>query len=119
MRALLSAIVGLAPNMQAVGEASDGNEAVAAAELRKPEVILLDLAMPHFSGLEALPQLRRVAPEAKIVVLSGFASSLVADEVLALGATSYLEKGATPDTIIATIERALASDAIPIQTASV
>ena len=71
-------------------------------------MILLDLAMPKLSGLEALPELRRVAPNAQIIVFSGFASDAVADEVIALGAASYLEKGASPDTIVATIEQALA-----------
>jgi DNA-binding NarL/FixJ family response regulator len=65
--------------------------------------------MPVRSGLEALPELRQVAPDARIIVLSGFAGSIVAEEVIALGAAGYLEKGADPDTIVATIEQALAS----------
>ena len=71
-------------------------------------MILLDLAMPIRSGLEALPELLKVAPDAQIIVFSGFAGSIVAEEVIALGAASYLAKGAGPDTIVATIEQALA-----------
>lgn len=110
MRTLLGVIVGTGLGMRVVGEAMDGNEAIVEAKRLQPNVILLDLAMPNLSGLEALPELRRVAPDAKIVVFSGFANATVADEVMALGAASYLEKGANPDTIIATIDEALASN---------
>ena len=110
MRGLLRAIVEAAPGMHVIGEAANGNEAIVEAARLHPDVILLDLAMPSLSGFDALPELRRVAPDAQIVVLSGFAGSSVAQQVIALGAASYLEKGAAdPDTIVASIERALAS----------
>jgi DNA-binding NarL/FixJ family response regulator len=109
MRSLLAAIIGYSPGMRVAGEAADGNDAVFQARRLQPNVILLDLAMPIRSGLEALPELRQVAPDARIVVFSGFAGSIVAEEVIALGAAGYLEKGADPDTIVATIERAIAN----------
>ena len=109
MRSLLGAIVGTSLRMQVVGEAADGNDAVVQATLLQPSLILLDLAMPIRSGLEALPELRQVAPDARIIVFSGFAGSIVAEEVIALGATGYLEKGADPDVIVATMEQALAN----------
>ena len=108
MRALLGAVVGTSSGLRVIGEACDGNDAVAQATLLQPDVILLDLAMPVRSGLEALPELRRVAPDARIIVFSGFAGTIVAEEVIALGAAAYLEKGADPDVIVATIEQALA-----------
>ncbi len=108
MRVLLAVIVDTAHRLHVAGEAADGNEAILAATRLQPDVILLDLAMPNRSGLEALPELRRVAPDAQIVVLSGFAEATVADEVLALGAHTYLQKGADPDTIVATIQSAAA-----------
>lgn len=109
MRTLLGAIVGTSLGMRVVGEAADGKEAVVQATRLQPHVILLDLAMPIRSGLEALPELRQVAPDARIIVFSGFAGSIVAEQVIGLGAAGYLEKGADPDTIVATIEQALAS----------
>lgn len=109
IRTLLSAIVDDSPGMRVVGEAADGNEAIVEAIRLRPKVILLDLAMPNRNGLEALPELRRLAPDAQIIVFSGFASTAVAEQVLALGAASYLEKGADPDTIVAAIEQALAN----------
>jgi DNA-binding NarL/FixJ family response regulator len=108
MRALLTLIVDTAHGLRVAGEAGDGDEAVFEATRLQPDVILLDLAMPNRSGLEALPDLRRVAPDAQIVVLSGFPSATVADEVLALGARTYLQKGEDPETIIATIQSAAA-----------
>jgi DNA-binding NarL/FixJ family response regulator len=108
MRSLLGAIVGSSLRLRMVGEAADGNDAVVQATRLQPRVILLDLAMPIRSGLEALPDLRLAAPDATIIVFSGFAGSIVADEVITLGAACYLEKGADPDTILATIEDALA-----------
>jgi DNA-binding NarL/FixJ family response regulator len=108
IRRLLGTIVGGEPGLRVVGEAADGNEAIVEALALQPDVILLDLAMPRRSGLEALPELRRVAPETRIVVLSGFTSANVAEEVLALGAVSYVEKGADPTAIVAAITHALA-----------
>ena len=107
MRTLLCAVVEMGADLGVAGEAADGREAIEEARRLQPDVILLDLAMPNYSGLEALPELRTVAPDARIVVLSGFAASTVADHVLALGATSYLQKGATPDEIVSTIHGVL------------
>jgi two-component system invasion response regulator UvrY len=109
MRVLLAEIVGSGLGLSVVGEAVDGNEAIVEAIRLQPEVILLDLAMPNRNGLEALPELRRVAPDAQIVVFSGFSSRTVAEQVLELGAASYLEKGADPDAIVAAIALALAT----------
>jgi DNA-binding NarL/FixJ family response regulator len=111
VRALVGIIVDRALGLTVVGEAADGNEAIVEATRLQPDVIILDLAMPRLSGLEAIPALRRVAPRAQIIVFSGFASASVAEQVLALGAVSYIEKGASPDTIVATIEQALADAA--------
>ncbi len=108
MRTLLGMIVRASSKLDVVGEASNGNDAVVQAARLQPSVILLDLAMPVRSGLDALPELREVAPDARVIVYSGFAGGIVADDVLALGAAGYLEKGAPPDTIIATLEQALA-----------
>ena len=109
IRKLLSEIVNGAPGLRVVGEAADGNEAIVEATSLQPDVILLDLAMPSRSGLEALPELRRLAPTAQTIVLSGFAVANVSEEVLALGAVAYLEKGASPETIVAAIEQAFAN----------
>jgi len=109
VRILVGVIVDTTPGLRVAGEAADGNEAIIQATRLQPDVIVLDLAMPNLSGLEALPELRRVAPDAQIIVFSGFAAASVAEQAIALGAVSYLEKGASPATIVATIEDALAN----------
>jgi DNA-binding NarL/FixJ family response regulator len=100
-------VIAAAPALHIVGEAGDGVEAIAEARRLQPDVILLDLAMPVLSGLEALPELRVVAPDATIVVLSGFASAIVADQVRAAGAEAYLEKGSGIDEIVAALTSAV------------
>jgi DNA-binding NarL/FixJ family response regulator len=107
VRGFLRQIVDGTPRLRVVGDASDGHEAIVEATRLQPDVILLDLAMPNLNGLEALPELRRVAPAARILVFSGFSTANVAELVLARGAAAYLEKGARPATIIATIEQVL------------
>jgi DNA-binding NarL/FixJ family response regulator len=111
MRGMLGAVVDLIPGMRVAGEAADGEVAISEASRLQPDVILLDLAMPVMSGLDALPRLREVASDAKIVVLAGFSTETVADQVLALGADRYLEKGTDLDTIIAAIENVVAEPA--------
>jgi DNA-binding NarL/FixJ family response regulator len=108
MRNLLRVVIDLAPGVRIVGEAADGEVAIREASRLQPDVILLDLAMPVLSGLDALPRLRQCAVAAKIIVLARFSAATVADQMYALGAASYLEKGADPEAIVATIEHVVA-----------
>jgi DNA-binding NarL/FixJ family response regulator len=108
VREMLRTVVELRRSFRCVGEAGDGNDAVAAAARLQPDVILLDLAMPHRTGLDSLPELRRVAPAASIIVFSGFSMAVVAEEALGLGADLYLTKGADPEAINDAIEQAVA-----------
>jgi DNA-binding NarL/FixJ family response regulator len=115
MRMLLRVIVELRSKdrageraLRVVGEARDGYEAISEANRLQPDVILLDLSMPNMTGLDALPVIKQVSPEAKVIVLSGFAASTVAADVLASGADRYIEKGADPDSIANAIEEVAA-----------
>jgi DNA-binding NarL/FixJ family response regulator len=104
MRRLLGYVIGLHAGLCVVGEARDGNEAIAEAARLQPDVILLDLSMPRRTGFDVLPEIKQVAPAARIIVLSGFSASTVEADVLALGAERYVEKGASSDTIAAAIQ---------------
>jgi signal transduction histidine kinase len=79
-----------------VGEAANGVEAVELARVSQPDAVLLDLAMPKMDGLEAIPAILQECPGTKIVVLSGFESSVMANEALDRGAHAYLPKGTMP-----------------------
>lgn len=109
MRLLLTSVVESHPGLRVVGEARDGYEAVTEARRLQPDVVLLDLSMPRRTGLDALPELRQVAPAAEVIVLSGFIASTIEADVLALGAARFIEKGADPDDIIAAIEEVTAA----------
>ena len=76
-----------------VGEGADGIEGLALIERERPDLVLLDLAMPNMDGLEVLEELHRRKWDRPIVVFSGFANEAMIDKAMALGATSYVKKG--------------------------
>lgn len=93
VRMLLRAQLEMDGRFAVVGEANDGSVAVEIAQEQQPDLIVLDLAMPRVDGLTALPLLREAAPNARIVVLSGFDPITVGPKVLAKGASRCVEKG--------------------------
>ncbi len=80
-------------DMEVVAEAADGVEALDVARHLKPDVILLDIAMPRMNGLEAAPLLKEVAPRSRIVVLSMYEKEAYTREALAVGIRGYVLKG--------------------------
>lgn len=80
-------------DIEVVGEAGDGAEAVKIVSELQPNALVLDLAMPVMDGFEAIPEVRRRAPETKIIVLSGFDRATMSERALSLGADMYFEKG--------------------------
>jgi DNA-binding NarL/FixJ family response regulator len=115
IRLLLRIMIERSSGIRVVGEAADGEQVIAAATRLQPDVILLDLAMPTRTGLDALPELRQVAPRAAIIVFSGFAGASVVEQALARGADHFLQKGAAPTLILATIEQCLGNRRAPEQ----
>ncbi len=80
-------------DMEVVGEAGDGVEALEAARHLRPDVILLDIAMPRMNGLEAAPLLRDACPRSQIVILSMYEKEAYTREALAVGIKGYVLKG--------------------------
>jgi DNA-binding NarL/FixJ family response regulator len=99
VRELVRVVLELEGN-EVVSEAENGREAVDEAERLQPDVVLLDLSMPVMDGLEALPEIRRVAPATRVVVLSGFDNQRLVSQALALGADDYVPKGGDPEEIV-------------------
>src|SRR6188472_2662141 len=85
----LMSIVLTRSGMQVVGQAGDGRAGVEVVRTERPDVVLLDLAMPVMDGVEALPIIRELVPDARIIVLSAF-SGAVTEQVLESGADGYL-----------------------------
>jgi DNA-binding NarL/FixJ family response regulator len=108
LRTLLTIALDLESDLEVVASAADGLEALELAERFRPDVILLDLVMPKMDGLQALAELRKALPGARVVVLSGLQESLMGETVRDLGAAAFVEKGTDPSTIAATIRQAAA-----------
>jgi DNA-binding NarL/FixJ family response regulator len=80
------------PDWQVVAEAGDGREAVRQAEQHKPDVAVIDVAMPLLNGIEATRQIARRVPSVRILVLSMHADEAYVTQILKAGATGYLLK---------------------------
>jgi DNA-binding NarL/FixJ family response regulator len=78
--------------LQVVGDASDGLEAVQKAVELKPDLILMDIGFPSLNGIEAARQIRKLVPESKIIFLSQESSAEVVQEAMGVGAAGYVIK---------------------------
>jgi DNA-binding NarL/FixJ family response regulator len=102
-RELLTLMLTRAHDLQVVGEASNGIEAIELVRAQAPDVLLLDVAMPVMDGLAALPKVREVSPNTRVILLTGFASERVRQEATQAGVALCLEKGARPDLVVEAI----------------
>lgn len=114
-RVLLRVLMEQDGRFDIVGEAGDGSEALSLAAETHPDVVVLDLAMPVMDGLTALPALRDVAPNVRVVVLSGFPTDEMGPAAEQAGAVGYLEKGRNPQGLAADIhELAVVLEAVEL-----
>lgn len=97
VRAGLSDLLANRPDIEVVGEAVDGEQAIARAVELRPDVILMDLSMPNVDGIEATRRITVDAPEAHVVVLTSFSDRERILEALDAGAVGYLLKDLDPD----------------------
>lgn len=103
VRAGIRSLLERMPAIEVVGEAGDGREALARIRQLKPEVVLLDIAMPGLNGLEALIRARREFPRLKVIILSMLSNEEYVVQALNNGALGYLLK----DSAVAELEIAL------------
>jgi DNA-binding NarL/FixJ family response regulator len=99
------------PDLQVIGEVSDGLEAVQKAVELKPDLILLDVGLPTMNGIEAARRIRALVPECKIIFLSQETSDEVVEEALSTGARGYVVKAKAVSQLLAAIDAAM-SDAV-------
>lgn len=97
------AILSFQDDMEVVGEAKDGIDAVELAKKNRPDVVLLDMVMPRQDGLTTIPLLRDLVPNAHILVLTSFAESNRVYQAIKLGALGYMLKDTTRVQLIQSI----------------
>ncbi|MEO3976579.1 response regulator transcription factor [Streptomyces sp. CAU 1734] len=110
LRAGVRAILDSEADFEVVAEAGDGREAVASALAHRPDVVLLDIRMPRLDGLAAAEELRRVVPEAGIVMLTTFSEDEYIARALDCGVSGFLLKSGDPRDLIGGV-RAVAAGA--------
>jgi NarL family two-component system response regulator LiaR len=108
----LRAYLQLQESLAVVGEAADGEEAVAEAERLRPDVILMDLVMPRLDGVGAMRELRRRLPAVRVIVLTSFADDERLLPAIRAGAAGYLFKHVQPAELARAIHAAHAGEAI-------
>ena len=95
------------PDLQVIGQASDGLEAMQKAEELRPDLILLDIGLPLLNGIEVAKRLGKIVPDTKILFLSQESSSDVIEEALRSGARGYVHKSRAQNKLLPAIEAVL------------
>lgn len=99
----LRSLINTEPGMTVIGQAEDGHRALEMARSLQPDVILLDMVMPHKSGLEVIKILKEENPEVRILVLTSFSDDDMLFPAVKAGALGYLLKNSSPQRLLAAI----------------
>ncbi len=100
IRAGLRALLADFPDIQVVGEASDGSEAIAKVIELKPDIVLMDLSMPNIGGIEATRQLSQAEPAVRVLILTVHEDESLLKEVIRIGAAGYIIKRASQEDLL-------------------
>jgi NarL family two-component system response regulator LiaR len=101
----VKAVLDLIPDINLVGEAEDGIQAIQIDQELVPDVILMDLVMPEMDGIACINQLKKQRPEARILVLTNFAGEEMIFPAIKAGAVGYHLKDSSPETLIEAIRQ--------------
>lgn len=99
----MAMLVDAAPDMQVVGQAADGVEAVQMAQQLRPDVVLMDLHMPRKSGVLATREITAALPKTRVMVLTTFDRDELVFDAVRAGAQAYLLKDASEDEVLETV----------------
>ncbi|MGL5810012.1 MAG: response regulator [Nocardioides sp.] len=110
LRGGIVALLATTDDLDVVGEAVDGAEAIRLAGDLAPDVVLMDLSMPGMNGVEAIKGIREISPDIPILVLTSFADRKWILEAVDAGADGYLLKQSEPEAILSGIRDVLAGD---------
>ena len=103
LREGIAALIANQPDIELVGEASSGHEAIEKVRSLRPDVTLMDLQMPGMSGMDAIIAIRSEHPAARIVVLTTYGGDALAERALKAGAQAYVLKGLVRKDLLETI----------------
>jgi DNA-binding NarL/FixJ family response regulator len=103
VRQELQTLLPLAGDIEIVGEAADGLEAIRAAQMLQPEVILLDLQMPVMDGYQAARQIKAICPACRVVALTVHSDPASRSQAAEAGVDVFLVKGASVETLVQAI----------------
>ena len=112
MRAGLRGVLSSAPEIEVVGEAGDGRDALYRARLLRPDIVLMDVRMPELDGVAATRELLSVAPDARVVIVTTFEQDDYIFGALDAGASGFLLKRTRPEELIAAIRTVAAGDSL-------
>ena len=113
MRAGLRGVLASDEAIEIVAEAADGRDAVYRARLHTPDVVLMDVRMPHVDGIAATEELLAAMPETRVVILTTFEQDDYIFSALRAGASGFLLKRTRPEDLIAAIHTIAAGDSLP------
>jgi DNA-binding NarL/FixJ family response regulator len=106
-RGFASKVLQRVPELQVVGEASDGLQAIRLAQQLQPDLIVLDIGLPHLNGIEVARRICFLSPKSKVVFMSGNLSREIAIEALRIGGCGYVVKRAAAREFLPAVEAAL------------
>lgn len=112
IRGALASLLSLEPDIDVVGEAATGDEAVAVATATRPDVALLDIEMPGSDGITAAAEIRREVPECHVMILTTFARPGYLRRAMEAGASAFLVKDSPARELAAAIRRVLAGERV-------
>jgi DNA-binding NarL/FixJ family response regulator len=112
VRVGLCKVLGVEPGIEVVGEAADGEQAVAVAARLQPDVVLMDIRMPALDGIEATRRLVRTRPGVRVLMLTTFGLDSYVYESLRAGASGFMLKDAPPEEIAAAVRIVASGDAL-------
>jgi len=104
----IASIISYEDDLEVVAEASDGKEAVRLAMQLKPDVVLMDLVMPHMSGIEATAEIRTACPDTRIIILTTYGTSSELRAAMEAGASGVLSKTSSQPEIIDALRKTVA-----------
>lgn len=90
-----------------VGEASNGEEAIAKYQDTRPDVVLMDITMPGMDGLTALKNIRSIDPEARVIICSALGQQRLIVQAIQLGAKDFIVKPFQPQRVVSALKKAL------------